>query len=184
MPAARLDSYARLVSWARAAGALGESDARLVARVAARRRAAAAAALRRALGLRAAISGVLSAVADRRLPRAGDLTVLNRALAGAGGAMRLEVRGERFHWAWADERLALERPLWLVARSAAELCTSGRLARVRQCPALGCGRLFLDTSRNRTRRWCDMRLCGNRAKARRHYARRRLSKVRSAGGKG
>jgi predicted RNA-binding Zn ribbon-like protein len=59
-----------------------------------------------------------------------------------------------------------------VVWSAAELLTSGPLERVRECPGDDtCGWLFLDTSRNGSRRWCDMRTCGNRAKARRHYCR-------------
>ncbi|MCL4370559.1 MAG: CGNR zinc finger domain-containing protein [Chloroflexi bacterium] len=61
--------------------------------------------------------------------------------------------------------------LWPVARSAGELLTSSELGRVRKCAGYPCGRLFLDTSRNQSRRWCDMKSCGNLAKARRHYAR-------------
>src|ERR671930_579256 len=70
-------------------------------------------------------------------------------------------------FAWvADDVLAP------VVWSAAELLTSGPLERVRECPGDDtCGWLFLDTSRNGSRRWCDMRTCGNRAKARRYYRR-------------
>ena len=61
-----------------------------------------------------------------------------------------------------------------VARSAAELLTSDRLDRLRQCESeKGCGWLFVDGSRNRSRRWCDMSDCGNRAKARRFHRRHR-----------
>jgi len=50
--------------------------------------------------------------------------------------------------------------------------TSEELDRVRECADdRGCGYLFMDTSRNRSRKWCDMRGCGNRAKAQRHYRR-------------
>ena len=68
----------------------------------------------------------------------------------------------------------LERVVWPVARSAADLLTSDLLSRVRRCEDdRGCGYLFIDTSRNRSRRWCSMESCGNRAKARRHYARQK-----------
>jgi predicted RNA-binding Zn ribbon-like protein len=60
-----------------------------------------------------------------------------------------------------------------IARSAAELLTSETLSRVRECGGATCTWLFLDASRNRSRRWCSMESCGNRAKARRHYRRRR-----------
>jgi predicted RNA-binding Zn ribbon-like protein len=46
--------------------------------------------------------------------------------------------------------------------------------RVRECPADDCRLIFLDTSRPGSRRWCSMRRCGNRAKARTHYARHQL----------
>jgi len=61
--------------------------------------------------------------------------------------------------------------LWPIMRSAAELLTNGPLDRLKQCA--GCSWLYLDASRNRTRRWCEMRVSGNRAKARRHYERPR-----------
>jgi predicted RNA-binding Zn ribbon-like protein len=74
--------------------------------------------------------------------------------------------------AWRDaDRTDLDRVLWEAAASAADLLTSPDLARVKTCPGAGCAWLFLDRSRNGTRRWCDMSVCGNRAKARRHYSR-------------
>jgi predicted RNA-binding Zn ribbon-like protein len=81
-----------------------------------------------------------------------------------------------FAWGWASEPLRLGAPLWPVARSAADLLTSSELAALRLCASDTCAWLFLDTSRNGSRRWCSMRTCGNRAKARRHHAR-----VRAAG---
>ena len=64
--------------------------------------------------------------------------------------------------------------LWPVVQSAVDLMTSPELDRVGQCADdRGCGWLFVDTTKNRSRRWCDMRDCGNRAKARRHYAKKK-----------
>jgi len=83
------------------------------------------------------------------------------------------IAGERSRctWLWAEGGKALDCVLWPIARSAADLLTEGPLGAIRRCEGKGCGWLFLDTSRNRTRRWCDMRICGNRAKARRHHER-------------
>jgi predicted RNA-binding Zn ribbon-like protein len=64
---------------------------------------------------------------------------------------------------------------WWVARSAAELLTSKELTSVRECAGYDCGRLFMDGTKNRSRRWCDMASCGNRAKGRRHYERRKAA---------
>jgi predicted RNA-binding Zn ribbon-like protein len=86
--------------------------------------------------------------------------------------LRLAVSDAEFAWDWAEEPVSLDRVLWVVARSAGELLTADKLDRVRQCADdHGCDYLFIDTSRNRSRRWCSMESCGNRAKARRHYKR-------------
>jgi predicted RNA-binding Zn ribbon-like protein len=101
----------------------------------------------------------------------GDLARLTEEAHRASAMAELAptVGGWAWRWSTAAE---LDRVLWPVARSAAELLTSGQLDRVRECEGLsGCGWLFLDTSKNGRRRWCDMRVCGNRAKARRHRQR-------------
>jgi len=76
-----------------------------------------------------------------------------------------------FVWAWRrSPRPDLNRVLWLVVWTAAELLTSSEIERIRRCAGSGCAWLFIDRSKNQTRRWCDMSVCGNRIKARRHYA--------------
>src|ERR687888_470126 len=72
-------------------------------------------------------------------------------------------------WSWADAAVRLDAPLWPLVRLAAELLVGPELERVRECAAGDCRWLFLDTSKNRSRRWCDMKSCGNRAKVRRFY---------------
>jgi predicted RNA-binding Zn ribbon-like protein len=73
-------------------------------------------------------------------------------------------------WVWPD-RIDLERVLWPVAQSVLALLTSDRRKRVRAC--ISCEQLFLDVSRNNGRRWCEMKSCGNRAKARAFHFRTR-----------
>ncbi len=80
-----------------------------------------------------------------------------------------------FRWDWVGSPVPVERLLWSVARSAGELLTASELDRIRECASDRCSWLFLDCSRSRRRRWCDMKTCGNRAKARRHYQRTRQS---------
>jgi predicted RNA-binding Zn ribbon-like protein len=92
--------------------------------------------------------------------------------AGAGAA-RPGVQGQRFVWVWAGMSDHLTSVLWPIARSAASLLTSPQLTRVRECAGHPCGWLFLDHSKNGSRRWCDMADCGNRAKARRYRARKK-----------
>ncbi|MBD1908980.1 CGNR zinc finger domain-containing protein [Leptolyngbya sp. FACHB-16] len=62
--------------------------------------------------------------------------------------------------------------MWQIVRSTANVLTASDCDRLRECAGVGCGWFFLDFSRNRSRRWCDMEDCGNRAKANRHYDRK------------
>jgi predicted RNA-binding Zn ribbon-like protein len=80
-----------------------------------------------------------------------------------------------FTWTWHNEPGALDVMLWPVVQSAGELLTSAQIVQVRECAGDTCSWLFLDTSKNHSRRWCDMKDCGNRAKAKRHYARSRAT---------
>ena len=91
--------------------------------------------------------------------------------------MRLVPRGGGYGFVFGGTAAVLDAVLWHVARSAAELLTSGDLGRVRGCASEECGWVFLDTTRNRSRRWCDMKECGNREKARRFYQRSREGKA-------
>ena len=175
----KLRGYADLLAFARQAGLPdGGEDTRL-ADLAARERRAAAAALDLARGLREVLYRIFSAVADARDPAAADLERLNAALPAALSRLRLERRdGGELAWGWADPPAAagptraLAAPLGPILRSAAELLASGERREVRECAAGDCTWLFLDRSRNRSRRWCSMATCGNRAKAQRHYRRR------------
>ena len=97
--------------------------------------------------------------------------MLNGELAGAMSRSQVVPTDNGFTWLWAEGGKALDCVIWPIARSAADLLTEGPLAAIRRCEGRDCGWIFLDTSRNRTRRWCDMRICGNRAKARRHHER-------------
>ncbi len=167
-----LTSYSDLVAWAAHAGALTDSEAESLLREAARQPREAASVLERAVALREAVYRVFSAVVAGRSPRDVDLATINEALTRATAYLEIVAAPDGFEWRWRGEG-ELDRMLWPVVRSAADLLTSKELERVRECPADGCGWLFVDASRNRTRKWCSMDDCGNRTKARKHYRRAR-----------
>jgi predicted RNA-binding Zn ribbon-like protein len=135
--------------------------------------------LSRAFDLREAIHRVISRAIASESQYESDLSVLNRELSVALSHLRVMPSGGAYDWDWdrsGDEgETPLDRPLWPVAQSAAELLTSERLGRVNVCAGDGCGWMFLDESRNNSRRWCDSRDCGNRERVRRHLARKRAS---------
>jgi predicted RNA-binding Zn ribbon-like protein len=104
------------------------------------------------------------------------MAVLNEVLGQALSHLRLSSTADRgFELAWVDRHDGFESLLWPIARSAADLLTSEQRMRVHQCNGERCTWLFLDMSKNKTRRWCNMADCGNRAKARRFYERTRSS---------
>jgi predicted RNA-binding Zn ribbon-like protein len=171
----KLRGYPDLLGFALQAGLLTSGEEGLLAGRAERESRAADAAFARGRDLRENLYRIFSAVAASRAPAAADLERLNAALPEALSHLRLERRGAGFVWRWAALDAAegpLEAPLWSFLRSAAELLTSGARQQVRECAGGGCTWLFLDRSRNRSRRWCSMETCGNRAKAQRHYRRR------------
>ena len=176
-----LKSYADLVAWSRQAGVLTEREARRLLRKATEHPVKANAVFERAKALRNAIFRIFAAIAQEKAPERNDLARLNAALAEAMVRARVVATPSGFEWSWAEDELdALEQMLWPIARSAADLLTSNELSRTRECGGDVCTWLFMDTSKNRSRRWCDMKGCGNRAKSRRHYERRRASTVTNA----
>lgn len=168
-----IPSFPLFVSWARQAALMTPEVERRLLIHARLRPAQADHVLIRARGLREAIFRIFSSHAAGRHPAAPDLAVLNKELALALRHLRVARSPQGFTWDWERGENPCERLLWPVARSAADLLTSGDLARVGICGAEGCGWLFLDTSRNHGRRWCKMESCGNRDKVRRHYQKAR-----------
>ena len=172
-PVERLSSYGNLVDFSEQTGQLtvsGANDLRLMAE---RRPDEAQAVLERAIRFREAIYRVFAAIAADHTPEAEDLDLLNDELRDAMSQTRLVPADKGFDWTWPASAMPMERALWPVARSAAELLISGELDRVRECAAHDCGWLFFDESRNRSRRWCSMQTCGNRAKVDRFRTRRK-----------
>ncbi len=168
-----LTSYADLVSWGVDVDLLGEEQAQRLSTRAARRPAEAAAAFRKAVELREAIFAIVSEVSEGREPGPAALALFNDHLAEAMTHLQLVPAGAGVRWTWTGGEDDLERVLWPVAWSMAEFLLSDDRQKVRVCASETCDWVFLDTSRNHSRRWCSMESCGNRAKARRHYARGR-----------
>jgi predicted RNA-binding Zn ribbon-like protein len=171
----KLLRYGDLLAWAECAGAVTKNQSRRLGRRAASDPRAAASALASAAELRGALYRIFKSVVENWTPRPADMEVLERELSAARAHQRLARVSGAFVWTWEDSDRELERVLWPVAGSAAELLTSNDLAMIRQCGGEECGWMFLDTSRNHTRHWCNMKECGNRAKVRRFRQRVRRS---------
>jgi predicted RNA-binding Zn ribbon-like protein len=165
-----LASFGRFVGWLSAARVLDEDRATAMVRRAQQQPTGSSAALHEARRLR----NVLRALAERgdasheRTTQTAVIEI-NRVLGRSSVTRRLEPRPEggfsRNFVTAGDAFAGLMIP---IIESVADALVSGELGRVRRCADPRCARVFYDGSRNRKRRWCDMRTCGNRAKAARH----------------
>jgi predicted RNA-binding Zn ribbon-like protein len=172
-----LHTYEDLVRWCEQAGITNSEQGRLLKKKAIEDPVQATKVLTRALRLREAIYVIFYAVLNGNLPPTREIGLLNAELGLTLG--RLRVQGQKdgsFQWIWSGANLMLDYPLGPVAYSAANLLVSGHeCEQLRQCGGENCGWLFIDSSKNHSRRWCDMRDCGNRAKVRRHRQKQRHS---------
>jgi predicted RNA-binding Zn ribbon-like protein len=165
-----LKSYDDIVAWGVKSGALGEAAAEGLLEEAQRRPSEAEATHARALALRDLLYAIFSAVASGNEPSERDLEALGR---DEREVLARAVLGKRddgsYEWRWREDGDA-GRPLWPVVHAAVGLLTSGPLDRLKSC--VGCWWLFIDSSRNKSRRWCTMEDCGTHEKMRRYVARR------------
>ena len=173
-PVEGLPDYAALIAWSKQAGLLTAAEARRLGRLARTEPAPATRCWRQARRLRDLCFEVFARRATGAAPTRAMLHSLNRWIARLQPSIRLEPRGRR-EVVRLDRNpgLSLDTPLWPVLSSAVEILTGPLADRVRLCAADDCDWLFLDRNRGHRRRWCDMKVCGNRAKARRHYRRTR-----------
>ncbi len=171
-PVEGLADFSDVIRWGAAAGALTGAQANSLQQMAGEQPDGAAAALARAVQLREAVYRLFVGYSESGRVSEGDLAILNEALSDSLGRLRIMPASSPFILDYPPHLIDLDQIRWSVARSAADLLTGHNLDRVRQCADdRGCGYLFLDVSRNRSRRWCSMESCGNRAKVRRHYQR-------------
>jgi predicted RNA-binding Zn ribbon-like protein len=179
-PQETLHRYEDLLAWAARQGGLAARHVESLARRARREPQQAARVYRRAIGLRESIYRILRSLHDGAAPARGDAQRLNRELQRALPHYRVEFGDAGPRWSLAADPPALDLPLWPIAFDSVQVLLDDELrSRIGHCAdAEGCGWLFLDLSKNRSRRWCSIRECGNRAKQRRLNSRRRASRRR------
>jgi len=114
--------------------------------------------------LRAAINAAGAAIAHRQSPPDTALACVRDF--AARGLAAASLTGAPVRFSFASEHRIVAQIAW----AALDLLRNGELDRLKQCPPDDCRWLFIDRTKNRTRRWCDMAACGNRAKVRRSRA--------------
>ena len=184
-----LREYEDLVVFGLKTGTLSERSARRLRRAARERPEEAERVISHARARRALIDAAFRPLSEGRQPPGevlGELrdfaaeAIAQAELVPAGGASARErsaLAAGGFAWSW-EHRDELESPLWPIAHAALELLTEGPLDRIKTCGR--CRWLFLDTTKNHSRRWCSTEGCGTDEKKERYVARRRARRAGSS----
>jgi predicted RNA-binding Zn ribbon-like protein len=171
-PRERLRTYRDVLVWSRRAGLLTAGEARTLASRSAAQAGDADAAVKRLCEVRETLYRLLLAAAERRSPSRSDVDQFNRLWQEDRSRRAVVAVGHALELRLSASPRELDRMIWPVVESAADLLTSGAVARLKRCGE--CDWLFLDDSKNRSRTWCK-KGCGDRVRARRHYGRVRQS---------
>jgi predicted RNA-binding Zn ribbon-like protein len=163
VPAPRdyLPTFPEALRFAETAGVISGAESRRIAALPAGME------VRRLRDLRARLERVLRAVQDQRSPSADDLEELASEAAEAARVARLRPGKGQLRRVIDSDAAGTATVRHRLVEGMVALLTSDRLARVSRCPS--CGWFFLDTTKNRSRRWCSMAMCGSAVKARNYY---------------
>jgi predicted RNA-binding Zn ribbon-like protein len=166
-----LQTADNVVDWARHAKVLTARDAGRLHRLVAADRRLAGRLLAGMTGLREVIHcvGVEIATTGRVARKHRDALV--RIHAETLARARLVPSHSTFVWVWDPADSPVEAILGPIVLSGLSVLTGADLSRVKRCPGDHCGWLFFDATKNKGRRWCEMEVCGNRAKQKRRRGR-------------
>ena len=178
-----LINYQDLIDWSRHVGTMTSEEAKRLTAKSAENPTEAKRIHLRAIELREIIYSIFCSLLDATPQTEKDLTAFNNYLSDMLALSKIVKTAEGFDWDMTANKASLDWILNPVIRSAADLLISEEWRRIKKCADPTCGWLFLDVSRNHSRRWCDMRDCGNRAKASRFYNKKKKLDTGSANSK-
>lgn len=170
---------ADLISWARQVGLLTRKQEAQLCKEAARKPAAAEKARRRAVQLRECLFRLFVSIVEGKDTPAEVVAEWNRFLHQAMDHYESVRTEDGMAWRLRADREGFDRILWPIVHAAMQLLTGPQAMKLRRCAGENCDWLFIDTSKRGNRRWCDMTVCGNRAKARRFYRRKKAGESAS-----
>lgn len=168
-----LREAADVADWLRHAKVLAAEEADWLRQQVTERGDLAADLLTQSIALREAIHDIGAAIGRRAKPPETALASLAALHARFVARAALAPGVISCWWRWSVRASPIEAALGPIALAAVRLFTDGDFHRIRECGGHACGWLFYDRSKNNRRRWCEMEVCGNRAKQRRLAARRR-----------
>ncbi len=170
-----LNTYRDLMDWGVQAGILSPSERARRLHLDKDEPQAARSLFRQAIQLRDSLYNLVQALQEGHSPAGDDLRKFNLFLSEAQAHVELCMTSDGYHLQPSKDPQA-KAMLWPIVRAASRLLTSPDARLIRRCAAEACLGFFVDRSKNHSRRWCDMKVCGNRAKARQYYAQQKLSR--------
>ena len=168
-----LDSYARLLEWATLVRLLPDRNLRALTKKLHSEPAAAARALTRAKELREELFALLSAVVAGNAPPKSALARLREHWLAGSEAHELRFEDGQVIPELRSDAADFDLVAAMVGYRMVEHVMPQPVERLRMCSGANCSWVFIDSSKAGRRRWCDMAVCGNVAKAQRFYARTR-----------
>ena len=172
-----LPDFSALILWSKKIGILEDKAVQILFKNALKQPNKAKQVYEKAIELRELLFRLFSSMETTGQASSHDLSIFNKFLADSmGKSCCLTPSDNGFVWSFCSGTDSMDLFLDPIIKSAADLLVSSELTRVKQCADDACGWLFMDKSRNNSRRWCSMKDCGNRAKAHRHYLSKRQGK--------
>jgi predicted RNA-binding Zn ribbon-like protein len=169
------DTYTDLLIWSRYINIITDIDFKTLQQKAKKHPKEEQKAMKKAIVLRETIYAIFSAKSDGNVLKKDYLSNFNNFLSKTMSHSQIIQTKDGLAWNTDGDKNSLDWILNPVIRSAAELLISSEVGKVKICGDSECGWIFLDSSRNQSRRWCDMKDCGNRAKARRFYQKKKMN---------
>jgi len=163
-------TYSDLVDWAGKVEILSAQQVKSLKQKESQNAKEAEKALEKGQSAREIVYRIFSASANKSKPKEEDLSAITRLYEEAIANGEHAKVGNHYEIIWQADK-TVDALLWSIVASAENLLLSEELGRVKECP--NCGWLFLDTSKNQSRRWCSMNTCGARDKMRRYHKRLR-----------
>jgi predicted RNA-binding Zn ribbon-like protein len=165
-----INQYHDLIDWAELTELVEKQTAAKLREVAKRDPLKAQEAHTRAIKFREAAYNTLVSISNTKPANLEDKKIIDSETGFMYKHIKLDLDSQRIT---LDDENNPEYILWLLVKDFVDLITSDEIERVKRCASDECGWLFIDSSKNRSRKWCNMRGCGNRAKARRYYSKKK-----------
>lgn len=167
----KLENFNDFAAWAKDIGMITESERRYLLNSPEKK--VKEQTFKKAIELRESLFRLIYNVINQLNPDEETIQILNREYSIAIENRKLVYKNNKIEWQFSKDPLKPDYLIWPIAESAVKLLSSDLLSRVKICSGDGCGWLFLDTSKNKSRQWCDMKDCGNLAKVRRFRERQK-----------